>query len=293
MNNITLLVMAAGMGSRYGGLKQLDSVGPNNETIIDYSVYDAVKAGFTKVVFIIRKEFETDFKLKISNKYKSIIDVQFVYQNVNNLPKGYLCPIDRKKPWGTAHAILSASDYIFEPFVAINGDDFYGRESFSLISEYYKSNVKKFCMVSYRLKNTLSKFGGVSRGICNLKNHNLKSVAETHNIQINQSNFTCDQNIVLNGNEPVSMNYWGFTPRIFKYLENKFTYFLEQEGHNTKSEYLIPTVINELIKEGKEDIHVLETNSTWFGVTYKGDKPFVVTQIQELIKKGVYPKNLF
>ncbi len=293
MNNITLLVMAAGMGSRYGGLKQLDAVGPNNETIIDYSVYDAIKAGFTKVVFIIRKEFESDFKLKITNKYKGKIDVQYVHQDKNNLPKGYLCPEGRDKPWGTAHAILSASKHIFEPFVAINGDDFYGQDSFRLISEYYKSGMGRFCMVSYQLKNTLSKFGGVSRGICDLTNDNLCSVTETHNIKNNEENFTCDQSILLNGKEPVSMNYWGFTPRIFKYLENKFVGFLEQEQNNLKSEYLIPTVVNDLIKQDEEKVHVLKTNSTWFGVTYKEDKPFVVSQIQELIKEGVYPRSLF
>ena len=293
MKEITLLVMAAGMGSRYGGLKQLDAVGPNNETIIDYSVYDAIKAGFSKVVFIIRKEFESDFKLKITNKYKGKIDVQFIHQDKNNLPKGYLCPKDRKKPWGTAHAILSASNHIFEPFIAINGDDFYGRDSFRLISEYYKSGMDKFCMVSYQLRNTLSKFGGVSRGICDLTNDSLASVTETHNIKNNEENFTCDQSIILNGKEPVSMNYWGFTPRIFTYLEHKFVDFLKKEGNNLKSEYLIPTVVNELINQDKEKVHVLKTNSTWFGVTYKEDKPFVVMKIQDLIKKGVYPRNLF
>tara|TARA_B100001250_G_C19756850_1_gene770534 strand:+ start:114 stop:995 length:882 start_codon:yes stop_codon:yes gene_type:complete len=293
MNNITLLVMAAGMGSRYGGLKQLDAVGPNNETIIDYSVYDAIQAGFNKVVFIIRKEFEIEFRSKITNKYEHKIEVQFVFQDINNLPLGFLCPEGREKPWGTGHAILSASKNISEPFVAINGDDFYGRESFKLISEYYKTGTDNFSMVSFQLRNTLSKFGGVSRGICGLEDGKLKTVTETHNIQNNEESFISDQRKDLTGNELVSMNYWGFTPRLFDYLEKRFEDFLKIKGHELKSEYLIPSVVNDLIKQRDEDVYVLNTNSNWFGVTYKKDKPFVVIQIQELIKSGTYPRVLF
>ena len=291
--DITLLVMAAGMGSRYGGLKQLDGVGPNNETIIDYSVYDAIKAGFNKVVFIIRKEFENEFKSQITDKYENQIEVQFAFQNIENLPSGFLCPKNRKKPWGTAHAILSAVKNISEPFVAINGDDFYGRESFKLISDYYQSGVDGFAMVSFQLKNTLSKFGGVSRGICGLENGKLKTVSETHGILKAEKSIISEQNIKLNMDSPVSMNYWGFTPRLFAYLESGFIDFLNSEGHELKSEYLIPSVVNNLIEEGKEDVHVLSTNSTWFGVTYKEDKPLVIMQIQNLIRNGIYPDKLF
>ena len=291
--DITLLVMAAGMGSRYGGLKQLDGVGPNNETIIDYSVYDAIKAGFNKVVFIIRKEFENEFKSQITDKYENQIEVQFAFQDIENLPSGFLCPKNRKKPWGTAHAILSAVKNISEPFVAINGDDFYGRESFKLISDYYQSGVDGFAMVSFQLKNTLSKFGGVSRGICGLENGKLKTVSETHGILKAEKSIISEQNIKLNMDSPVSMNYWGFTPRLFAYLESGFIDFLNSEGHELKSEYLIPSVVNNLIEEGKEDVHVLSTNSTWFGVTYKEDKPMAVSAINKYVLDGIYPKKLW
>ena len=293
MKNVTLLVMAAGMGSRYGGLKQLDGVGPHDETIIDYSVYDAIKAGFNKVIFIIRKEFEEEFKSQITNKYKNQIEVQFAFQDIENLPAGFSCPKNRKKPWGTAHAILSASDKIAEPFVAINGDDFYGRESFKLISDYYQSKANGFAMVSYQLKNTLSNFGGVSRGICGLENGKLNTVSETHGILKVEENIISDQDVKLNKNAPVSMNYWGFTPKLFSYLRTGFVEFLNSEGNELKSEYLIPSVVNNLIKEGKESVDVLSTNSTWFGVTYKEDKPRVIMQIQNLIRSRIYPDKLF
>lgn len=293
MYKLTLLVMAAGMGSRYGGLKQLDPVGPEGETIIDYSVFDAIKAGFTKIIFIIRKDFEKEFKLKITDKYKSKIEVEFAFQDINDLPEGFRCPKGRDKPWGTGHAILSARKIISEPFVAINGDDFYGFDSFRLIYENYRDGNDNFSMVSFQLKNTLSKFGGVSRGICNLINNNLASVTETHNIQIKRGIYTSDKNISLNGNEPVSMNYWGFTPKLFNYLHKGFINFLKLEGGDLKSEFLIPSVVNELINSGDEEVKVLDTESIWFGVTYKNDKPFVVSQIKKLIEKGVYPKKLF
>ena len=293
MNNITLLIMAAGMGSRYGGLKQLDAVGPNNETIIDYSVYDAIKSGFNKVVFIIRREFESEFKSKITNKYEGKIEVRFAFQDLENLPRGFSSPDGREKPWGTGHAIFSASELISEPFVVINGDDFYGRDSFRLISDFYENKRDDFSIVSFKLKNTLSKFGGVSRGICGIQNDKLKTVTETHDIKVNKNKFTSDQKSPLNGQEPVSMNYWGFTPRLFEQLEKKFVHFLNDYGYDLKSEFLIPAVVNDLITNKEEDVYALKTNSTWFGVTYKEDKSFVEIQIQELIKKGVYPRTLF
>ena len=285
--------MAAGMGSRYGGLKQLDPVGPSGETIIDYSVYDAIRAGFNKVVFIIRKDFEEDFRSKITNKYKDKIRVEFAFQNLNDLPEGFLCPEGRVKPWGTGHAILTASQLIHEPFVAINGDDFYGRESFEIVADYYQDKNATYSMVAFQLDKTLSEFGGVTRGLCTVKNDLLDTVIETGELKRSESGVSSDRDIQLDGSEPVSMNVWGFTPDLFDHLRAMFVDFLHKEGDEMKSEYLIPTVINNLIRSGEKDIHVLRTGSKWFGVTYKEDKPFVTEQVQLLVDHGVYPKQLF
>ncbi len=285
--------MAAGMGSRYGGLKQLDPVGPSGETIIDYSVYDAIRAGFNKVVFIIRKDFEEDFRSKITNKYKDKIRVEFAFQDLNDLPEGFLCPEGRIKPWGTGHAILTASQLIHEPFVAINGDDFYGRESFEIVADYYQDKNATYSMVAFQLDKTLSEFGGVTRGLCTVKNDLLDTVIETGELKRSESGVSSDRDIQLDGSEPVSMNVWGFTPDLFDHLRAMFVDFLHKEGDEMKSEYLIPTVINNLIRSGEKDIHVLRTGSKWFGVTYKEDKPFVTEQVQLLVDHGVYPKQLF
>ena len=285
--------MAAGMGSRYGGLKQLDPVGPSGETIIDYSVYDAIRAGFNKVVFIIRKDFEEDFRSKITNKYKDKIRVEFAFQDLNDLPEGFLCPEGRVKPWGTGHAILTASQLIQEPFVAINGDDFYGRESFEIVADYYQDKDATYSMVAFQLDKTLSEFGGVTRGLCTVKNDLLDTVIETGELKRSESGVSSDRDIQLDGSEPVSMNVWGFTPDLFDHLRAMFVDFLHKEGDEMKSEYLIPTVINNLIRSGEKDIHVLRTGSKWFGVTYKEDKPFVTEQVQLLVDHGVYPKQLF
>ena len=293
MNKITLLIMAAGMGSRYGGLKQLDQVGPNGETIIDYSVYDAIKAGFTKIVFIIRDDFKSQFKSQITNKYLDLIDLEFAYQDINYLPSGFSPPNNREKPWGTGHAILSAKTYINEPFVVINGDDFYGREAFKTIADYYQTEENHFSMVTFRLENTLSIFGGVTRGLCTIINEKLNTVVETSNLEKNNNGVSSDNGELLKGDEPVSMNMWGFTPILFDYLEEKFINFLKEEGSELKSEYLIPSVINDLIQAGDESVHILNSSESWFGVTYKEDKPYVVGEIQKLIEKGVYPKKLF
>jgi dTDP-glucose pyrophosphorylase len=293
MNKITLLIMAAGMGSRYGGLKQLDAVGPNGETIIDYSVYDAIQAGFNKVVFIIRKEFEQEFKSKISDKYAGKIEVEFAFQDLNDLPDEFSCPEGRVKPWGTAHAILSAADKINEPFVAINGDDFYGQESFKVVADYYGNGANDFSMVAFQLDKTLSTFGGVTRGLCTLKDGKLDTVIETDNLQKIGSNVSSNRDIELDGSEPVSMNVWGFTPILFDYLKTKFVAFLHEEGQEMKSEFLIPSVVNELIQKRKEEVHVLRSGAKWFGVTYKEDKPFVQGEIQKLVEGGVYPEKLF
>ena len=294
MKNMTLLVMAAGMGSRYGGLKQLDAVGPNGETIIDFSVYDAIRAGYNKVVFIIREDFEQQFKQKISNKYKDKIDVEIVYQDLNDLPSSFRCPNERFKPWGTGHAILAARNAISEPFVAINGDDFYGKESFKVISNYYSSVNSGFAMAAFQLDKTLSENGSVSRGICEQNSNELVTVVETHDIKKNSAgNIECDRDISLLGSELVSMNMWGFTPTLFDHLEKMFNDFLMGNISDLKSEFLIPSVINDLIEKNIEKVQVLETQSTWFGVTYAEDKPFVENQIKELIQEGEYPVSLF
>ena len=294
MKDITLLVMAAGMGSRYGGLKQLDAVGPSGETIIDFSVYDAIRAGYSKAVFIIRKDFEKQFKEKISNKYQDKIEVEIVYQDLNDLPNSFSCPKDRSKPWGTGQAILAARNVISEPFAAINGDDFYGRQSFKIISDHYSSVKNGFAMAAFQLDKTLSDYGSVSRGICEQNLNRLVTVVETHGIKKSSTgNIECDRDISLLGNELVSMNMWGFMPSIFDYLEKMFNEFLDENISDLKSEFLIPSVVNDLIEKNIEKVQVLKTKSTWFGVTYIEDKPFVKNQIKELIQTGIYPEKLF
>ena len=285
--------MAAGMGSRYGGLKQLDAIGPSGETIIDYSVYDAIKAGFNKVVFIIRKDFEQEFKTKITDKYEGQIQVEFAFQDLNDLPDEFTCPEGREKPWGTGHAILSARNVINEPFIAINGDDFYGRESFKVVADYYRKGANSFSMVAFKLDKTLSSFGGVTRGLCTVNDEKLNTVIETADLEKTDYGVSSNRDIELDGSEPVSMNVWGFTPILFKYLEEKFVEFLSENGTEMKSEYLIPSVVNELIQSGQETVHVLRSGATWFGVTYKEDKPFVEGEIEKLVNKGEYPGKLF
>ena len=285
--------MAAGMGSRYGGLKQLDVVGPNGETIIDYSVFDAIKSGFTKIVFIIRKDFKDQFKEKIINKYNNKIKTELVYQDLDDLPGSYKAPSDREKPWGTGQAINAARTRINEPFVVINGDDFYGLESFQVIADYYLNGGLGYAMSAFQLDKTLSDFGAVSRGICEVNQNMLSTVIETHDIKKIENGISSDRDISLNGNELVSMNMWGFTPSLFSHLNDMFINFLKVEGQSLKSEFLIPTVVNHLIQSQKEQVAVLSTKAKWFGVTYKEDKPSVMAAINFLINLGQYPKNLF
>lgn len=285
--------MAAGMGSRYGGLKQLDVVGPNGETIIDYSVFDAIKSGFTKIVFIIRKDFKDQFKEKIINKYNNKIKTELVYQDLDDLPGSYKAPSDREKPWGTGQAINAARTRINEPFVVINGDDFYGLESFQVIADYYLNGGLGYAMSAFQLDKTLSDFGAVSRGICEVNQNMLSTVIETHDIKKIENYISSDRDISLNGNELVSMNMWGFTPSLFSHLNDMFINFLKVEGQSLKSEFLIPTVVNHLIQSQKEQVAVLSTKAKWFGVTYKEDKPSVMAAINFLINLGQYPKNLF
>tara|TARA_B100000953_G_scaffold192116_1_gene158142 strand:+ start:1021 stop:1905 length:885 start_codon:yes stop_codon:yes gene_type:complete len=292
INHLTLLVMAAGMGSRYGGLKQLDKVGPNGETIIDYSLHDAIQAGFTKVIFIIRRDFEDQFKLQITNKYLGKFAVEFAFQDIDDLPNGFSCPSGREKPWGTGQAILSARNLINEPFVVINGDDYYGQESFKVIADYYNNGGAQFSMVAFRLDKTLSDYGPVTRGVCNVENDKLDTVVETENLEKKGNYISTNRNITLDGSEPVSMNMWGFTPSLFNYLHEDFVNFLNDEGDELKSEFLIPTVINNLVQNNQEEVYVLRSNASWFGVTYKEDKPFVINKIQELIHSGIYSSPL-
>ena len=267
-------------------------MGPSGETIIDYSLHDAVKAGFTKVIFIIRRDFEDQFKLQITNKYLGKFAVEFAFQDIDDLPNGFNCPSGREKPWGTGQAILSARNLINEPFVVINGDDYYGQESFKVIADYYNNGGAQFSMVAFRLDKTLSDFGPVTRGVCNVENDKLDTVVETGKLEKKGNYISTDRDIALDGSEPVSMNMWGFTPSLFNYLHEDFVNFLNDEGDELKSEFLIPTVINNLVQDNQEEVYVLRSNASWFGVTYKEDKPFVINKIQELIQSGIYSSPL-
>ena len=296
----TLLILAAGMGSRFGGLKQVEPVGPYGEAIIDYSIFDAIRAGFGKVVFVIRENFADAFKEKFDQKLKGRIEVEYVYQELDMLPPGFTLPEGREKPWGTAHAILVAKDVINEPFCALNADDFYGRNAYKVMARFLGSsdNPKKYSMVGYQLKNTLSDFGSVSRGICEIdKNRHLKKIVETTKILKKENQVISIENDgtekILTGNENVSMNIWGFTPSVFATLEQKFSTFLATEIDKPKSEMYIPSVVFEMIEEQLATVKVLEADSPWFGVTYKEDKPYVVQKIKALIQQGEYPEKLY
>ncbi|MBN1822357.1 MAG: NTP transferase domain-containing protein [Prolixibacteraceae bacterium] len=296
----TLFILAAGMGSRFGGLKQVTPVGPSGETIIEYSIFDAIRAGFGKVVFVIRNNFAEAFREKFDNLLKGRIDVDYVFQELEYLSEGFSFPEGREKPWGTAHAILMGKDVIKEPFAAINADDFYGFEAYKVMADFLVSSGDDnvYSMVGYQLNKTLSEFGTVSRGICETdKSGTLTYITERHKIGDSGNGITFnneENNIVpLTGEETVSMNFWGFKPSLFKYLEPAFTKFLEREIRNPKSEIYIPNVVFDLIREEKVYVKVLNADSPWFGVTYKEDQPFVVKQIKELVKKGIYPENLW
>ena len=297
----TLFVLAAGMGSRYGGLKQLDGLGPNGETIMDYSIFDAIRGGFGKLVFVIRKSFEQDFREKIISKYKDHIPVELVFQDINDLPEGFTCPEGRQKPWGTNHAVLMGREVIHEPFAVINADDFYGRDSFAVIGHWLsgKENATHdYCMVGYRVGNTLSESGSVARGVCETNEEGyLTGVVERTAIErINGDIQFTDENgkqVILEENVPVSMNMWGFTPDYFEYSAEYFKEFLTANIGNLKSEYFIPLMVNKLITEGTATVKVLDTTSKWFGVTYAADRQGVVDKIQALVDAGEYPNKLF
>lgn len=297
----TLFVLAAGMGSRYGGLKQLDGVGPHGETIMDYSVYDAVRAGFGKIVFVIRRDFEQDFREKVLKKYEHVLPVEVCFQSLDALPDGFSCPKERVKPWGTNHAVLMGKDVIHEPFAVINADDFYGRDGFAVLAKALMEldgKENNYCMVGYRVGNTLSESGTVSRGICSADaNGCLTTVVERTAIERKNGKVVfVDENGVeqtLDDNTPVSMNMWGFTPDYFAYSEEYFVNFLRENGDNLKSEFYIPTMVNHLITNGAVRVRLLDTTSQWFGVTYAADRPSVVARLAELVAKGEYPSPLF
>jgi len=297
----TLFILAAGMGSRYGGLKQLDGLGPNGETIMDYSIYDALRAGFGKVVFVIRESFVDDFKKIVLKKYEGIVETALVFQEISKIPEGVTYNQQREKPWGTNHAVLMGKDVIKEPFAVINADDFYGKESFEILANYLKfieGAKNEYCMVGYRVGNTLSESGAVSRGICEVNKLGLLEnvVERTHIEKKNDEIIYLDHdgdNVVIPFDTPVSMNMWGFTPDYFDHSENIFKTFLKENGEQLKSEFYIPLAVNELIVSGIAKCEVLDTPSKWFGVTYSEDREQTVLDIRRLILEGVYPEKLF
>ena len=292
------------MGSRYGGLKQLDGLGPNGETIMDYSIYDAVKAGFGKIVFVIRKDFEQDFKEKILSKYEGHVPAELCFQSLDALPEGFTCPESRVKPWGTNHAVLMAKDIIREPFCVINCDDFYNRDAFMVIGKFLadlpEGSTGKYAMVGFRVGNTLSDNGTVARGICSkdADEHLTTVVERTEIMRVDGKVCYKDENgqwVAVEDNTPVSMNMWGFTPDYFTYSEEYFKQFLSDPVNmtNPKAEFFIPLMVNKLINDGTATVTVLDTTSKWFGVTYAADRQSVVDKIQNLINEGVYPEKLF
>lgn len=300
----TLLLLAAGMGSRYGGLKQLDGLGPNGETIMDYSIYDAIKAGFGKIVFVIRKDFEDDFRQKVLSKYEGHIPAEVCFQAMDKLPEGFTVPEGRQKPWGTNHAVMMAKDLIHEPFCVINCDDFYNRDAYMVmgkfLSELPEGSKNRYSMVGFRVGNTLSENGTVARGICSKDNdgHLTEVVERTEIMRVDGKVCYKDEEgkwVAVEDNTPVSMNMWGFTPDYFEYSDEYFKEFLSDAKNmeNLKAEFFIPLMVNKLIHEGTATVKVLDTTSKWFGVTYAADRQATVDRIQKLIEEGVYPNRLF
>jgi UTP-glucose-1-phosphate uridylyltransferase len=297
----TLVILAAGMGSRYGSLKQVDPVGPAGETILEYSVYDAIRAGFGKVVFVIRRDIEKDFKEIFIDKLKSHIEIDYVFQELDMVPPGITVPADRVKPWGTGHAVMVAAKVVKEPFAVINADDYYGSDAYKKIATYLSAlptDASAFSMVGFDLDNTLSEYGLVSRGVCEVDSvSNLISVTErtkigrdTKGVAYKDAN---DQSVYISDKSIVSMNFWGFSPLFFTQLEKHFREFIRENAANIKAELYLPFVVDELVKQKQATVKVLRSTDKWFGVTYKEDKPLVVAKIKELVEAGVYPKNLW
>ena len=301
MSETTLVIMAAGMGSRYGGIKQLEPVGPSGEIIMDYSIYDAMEAGFNKIVFIIRKDLEKDFKEIIGNRIEKHVEVKYVFQELDNLPQGFEKPEGRTKPWGTGHAVLCCAEAVKGPFAVINADDYYGKEAFRKIYQYLNSITSKdnqYCMAGFILGNTLSENGAVTRGVCKVDNGILKEIVETSGIVPEGDSAIAKNpvgdNIIIDLDSVVSMNMWGFGNGLFQHLKDGFVTFLSRLSENEqKKEYLLPEVIGQLIKKNIVEVAVLKTADKWFGVTYKEDKDAVVKSIQTLVEQGVYPVKLF
>ena len=300
----TLFLLAAGMGSRYGGLKQLDTLGPHGETIMDYSIYDAINAGFGKLVFVIRKDFEEDFRRIVLTKYEGHIPCELVFQALDALPEGFTCPADRTKPWGTNHAVMMGKNAINEPFAVLNCDDFYDRDAFQVMGKWLSNlpegSTGKYAMVGFRVGNTLSESGTVSRGVCeNDENNHLTSVVERTKIQrfdgVVKYLDENDEWVAIPDTTPVSMNFWGFTPDYFQHSEEYFKTFLSDPKNmeNLKSEFFIPLMVDKLIKDGTATCEVLDTTSKWFGVTYPEDRPEVVEKFKKLGEEGVYPEKMF
>lgn len=298
---MTLVIMAAGMGSRYGGLKQIDPVGPNGEFIIDYSIYDAIKAGFTKVVFIIKKENEEIFRETIGKRVEKQIEVEYAFQDLNDLPNGFTCPNDRIKPWGTTHAILSCRNIVKENFAIINADDFYGLDAYTTMGQYLKkldSNSYNIGLVGYQVKNTLTENGAVKRGICEIENGYLTKLIESNvsreNNNIVASPLDGSSSFEVSDDTLVSMNMLGFTPKIFDLLEEDFAEYLEENKDNLdKCERVVPDSVFKFIKQNKVKVEVLDTDSKWYGVTYKEDRPMIVSAIKEMLERNEYPKDLW
>jgi UTP-glucose-1-phosphate uridylyltransferase len=294
----TLLVLAAGMGSRYGGLKQIDPVGPGGETIIDYSIFDALRAGFGKVVFVIRKDIEDAFRETVGSRFEKRVAVDYVFQSLDAIPSGFTVPTGRTKPWGTTHAILVAADAIHEPFAAINADDFYGAQGYRELAGHLTSGSPDYAMVGFILRNTLSEFGSVARGVCRVAGDDtLQSIIELTKIERDGNgahNTDADGNVTkLSGDEPVSMNMWAFMPRVFDQLRQSFEKFLEHNGSDPKAECLIPNTVGQLVRDGQARVKVLRTRDSWFGVTYREDRPRVIESVRALIAAGVYPEKLW
>jgi dTDP-glucose pyrophosphorylase len=298
MTKPSLLVLAAGMGSRYGGLKQIDPVGPNGETIIDYSIYDALRAGFGKLVFVIRRDLERPFRELVGQRFEHRLPVHYVFQELRDVPPGFAPPANRTKPWGTAHALLAGQSAIQEPFAAINADDFYGAQSFALLAGHLSSGSTDYAMAGFVLRQTLSDFGSVARGVCELDSEGcMKSIVELTKIERDgngaKNTDSAGRVTKLTGDEAVSMNCWGFTPAVFPALRAHFAAFLERSGKDEKAECYIPNAINELVVSGQARVRVLRTGAPWFGITYREDHPRVVESIRQLVARGEYPERLW
>lgn len=292
-----MLILAAGIGRRYGGLKQIEPVGPGGETIVDYSVYDALRAGFDRVVFVIRRDIERPFRESIGSRFETRIDLDYAFQDEGWAPPGVTLPANRKKPWGTGHAILTAAGLIRESFGVINADDFYGAESFQLLIEHLQLDTPEYAMAGYVLRNTLSEFGSVARGICQMKDGHLESVQEIIGIEkyAAAARYPNGDGELkpMTGDEIVSMNMWGFRPGIFDALRSQFAEFLKKARRDEKAEFYVPTVVNELIRSGQAQVKVLRTRASWFGVTYREDRAGVTEGIRRLIRSGRYPERLW